>query len=114
MNPFLAFCLYVAARVFIQFLKKMPNNTEIRASLDLLLTAMRVLQRKNPLTESFLVQLNLDIEGSGLDIFFHNPDYFTITTDRVSMSNISHVIPKDNLPPISITDNVTDKFRLLA
>lgn len=107
MNPFLAFCLYVAARVFIQFLKKMPNNTEIRASLDLLLTAMRVLQRKNPLTESFLVQLNLDIEGS-------DPDYFTITTDRVSMSNISHVIPEDNVPPISITDNVTDKFRLLA
>lgn len=86
MNPFLAFCLYVAARVFIQFLKKIPNNTEIRASLDLLLTAMRVLQRKNPLTESFLVQLNLDIEGSGLDVFFHNPDFSTIAKEEVSIS----------------------------
>lgn len=90
MNPFLAFCLYVAARVFIQFLKKLPNNTEIRASLDLLLTAMRVLQRKNPLTESFLVQLNLDIEGSGLDIFFHNPDYSAAAKDNVSTSAPAH------------------------
>ena len=70
----MAFCLYVAARVFVQYLKKSPDDLEARASLEFLLTAMRALQRKNPLTESFLVQLNLDIEGSGLDPFLHDPD----------------------------------------
>lgn len=29
---------------------------------------MQVLTAKNPLTESFLVQLDVDLEGSGLDI----------------------------------------------
>lgn len=78
MNPFMAFCLYVAARVFVQSLKKRPDDQENCNHLNLLLTAMRTLQRKNHLTESFLVQLNLDIEGSGLDIFFHNPDYSSV------------------------------------
>ena len=72
MNPFMAFCLYVAARVFVQYLKKMPNDQEIRQSLEFLLTAMQALQRKNPLTESFLVQLKMDIEGSGLGVSFHS------------------------------------------
>lgn len=75
MNPFMAFCLYVAARVFVQYLKSTPEDQEVRQSLEFLLAAMRAIQRKNPLTESFLVQLNMDIEGSGLDIFLHNPDY---------------------------------------
>ena len=66
MNPFMAFCLYVAARVFVQYLKKMPDDQEIRQSLEFLLAAMQATQRKNPLTESFLVQLRMDIEGSGL------------------------------------------------
>ena len=78
MNPFMAFCLYVAARVFVQFLKKSPNDQEVRASLEFLLTAMSALKRKNPLTESFMVQLNLDIEGSGLDIILHNPDFTSL------------------------------------
>ena len=71
----MAFCLYVAARVFVQYLKKMPDDQEVRQSLEFLLAAMRVIQRKTPLTESFLVQLTMDIEGSGLDFSLHNPDY---------------------------------------
>ena len=74
MNPFMAFCLYVAARVFVQYLKKMPTDQEVRQSLDFLLAAMQAIQMKNPLTESFLVQLNMDIEGSGLSTSSHNPD----------------------------------------
>ena len=75
MNPFMAFCLYVAARVFVQYLKKVPDDQEIRQSLEFLLAAMRVIQGKNPLTESFLVQLRMDIEGSGLESLLHNLDY---------------------------------------
>ena len=73
----MAFCLYVAARVFVQTLKRKPEDQEIYSHLTLLLAAMRTLQRKNHLTESFLVQLNLDMESSGLDVF-RNPDYSAV------------------------------------
>ena len=82
MNPFMAFCLYIASRVFVQFLKKSPNDQEVKASLEFLLTAMSALKRKNPLTESFMVQLNLDIEGSGLDILLHNPDFSSLAQNN--------------------------------
>ncbi|KAI9816421.1 MAG: hypothetical protein M1832_005088 [Thelocarpon impressellum] len=67
MNPFISFCLYVAARVFVQYIKSRPDDEQVRASLQFLLSAMQVLKKKNPLTESFLVQLDVDLEGSGLD-----------------------------------------------
>lgn len=86
MNPFMAFCLYVAARVFVQYLKTVPHDHQTRTALQFLLTAMEAMKLKNPLTESFLVQLHLDIKGNGLDIFFHNPDYSSIYMDgKVSL-----------------------------
>ena len=68
MNPFVSFCLYVAARVFTQYLKARPTDHSITASLQFLMQAMNVIKRRNPLTESFLVQLNLDIEASGVHV----------------------------------------------
>ncbi|KAI9851449.1 MAG: hypothetical protein M1838_003638 [Thelocarpon superellum] len=68
MNPFISFCLYVSARVFIQFLKTRPEDEQARASLQFLLNAMQALTRKNPLTESFLVQLEVELEGTGIEI----------------------------------------------
>jgi len=68
LNPFIAFCLYVAARVFVQYLKSKREDSTVRASLTFLLSAMMALRTKNPLTESFLVQLDVDLEGSGLNI----------------------------------------------
>jgi hypothetical protein len=74
MNPFMTFCLYVAARVFVQCLKKSPDQQEWRASLEFLLNAMNALKRRNPLAESFLMQLTLDMEGTGLNDLLHNSD----------------------------------------
>lgn len=68
LNPFIAFCLYVAARVFVQYLKSKKEDLTVRSSLTFLLSAMMALRTKNPLTESFLVQLDVDLEGSGLNI----------------------------------------------
>ncbi|KAK5074346.1 hypothetical protein LTR64_006509 [Lithohypha guttulata] len=68
LNPFIAFCLYVAARVFVQYLKSKKEDLTVRSSLTFLLSAMMALRDKNPLTESFLVQLDVDLEGSGLNI----------------------------------------------
>jgi hypothetical protein len=66
MNPFISFCLYVAARVFVQYLKSRPDDSQAGDSLRFLLSAMNVLKRKNPLTESFLIQLDVDLEGLGV------------------------------------------------
>ncbi|CAK1355384.1 unnamed protein product [Cercospora beticola] len=65
-NAFVPFCLYVAARVFVQYLKARSNDAQVRASLQFLLSAMHAIKRKNPLTESFLVQLDIDLEGARL------------------------------------------------
>ncbi|KAF3939473.1 hypothetical protein ABW19_dt0205144 [Dactylella cylindrospora] len=64
MNPFVSFCLYVAARVFVQYLKSNPSDENIKSSLDFLISAMGHLKKLNPLTESFLVQLDVDMLGS--------------------------------------------------
>jgi hypothetical protein len=68
MNPFIAFCLYVAARVYVQYLKSHKGDTAVVSSLQFLLSAMQALKAKNPLTESFLVQLDVDLEGTGLKL----------------------------------------------
>lgn len=62
MNPFLSFCLYVSARVFVQYLKSRPDDSQTADSLRFMLAAMNALKRRNPLTESFLVQLDVDLE----------------------------------------------------
>ncbi|KAI1503217.1 fungal-specific transcription factor domain-containing protein [Biscogniauxia marginata] len=68
MNPFMSFCLYVAARVFVQYLKSRPDDGQTADSLRFLLAAMNALKKKNPLTESFLVQLDVDLEALGMRI----------------------------------------------
>ncbi|KAL6791599.1 fungal-specific transcription factor domain-containing protein [Trichoderma sp. SZMC 28012] len=68
MNPFIAFCLYVSARVFVQYLKSKPDDAQTIDSLRFLISAMNALKRRNPLTESFLVQLDVDFEALALKI----------------------------------------------
>jgi len=90
-NPFISFCLYVAARVFVQYLKSRPDDSQTADSLRFLLSAMNALKRKNPLTESFLVQLDVDLEGLGM----RNPKYksvFAYSEDNLGIS--SATMPK--------------------
>ena len=92
MNPFMAFCLYVAARVFVQYLKSRPDEEHIRSSLQFLLRAMQALKRKNPLTESFLVQLDVDLEGAGMDDP-RNASKFAYILRKNTVSPIIHILP---------------------
>ncbi|CZS90503.1 related to Zn(II)2Cys6 transcriptional activator [Rhynchosporium graminicola] len=90
-NPFISFCLYVAARVFVQYLKSRPEDSQTADSLRFLLSAMNALKKKNPLTESFLVQLDVDLEGLGM----RNPKYksvFAYSEDNLGIS--SATMPK--------------------
>lgn len=87
MNPFLAFCLYVAARVIIHAYKKQSDDEAIKTNLDFLLNAMQAHRRKNQLTESFLAQLTLELEAAG----FENPlgKQPSLGIGRVSVRQIS-------------------------
>ena len=107
MNPFMAFCLYVAARVFVQYVKKMPDDQEIRQSLEFLLAAMQAIQRKNPLTESFLVQLKMDIEGIGLGASLHDSESQSLE-ETVSVLRRSITSPQIYLSATRIlTDSIS-------
>ena len=66
MNPFISFCLYVAARIFIHAYRQSPEDRSILTSLEFLLNAMQAIKKKHPLTESFLVQIMVDLEGTGV------------------------------------------------
>jgi len=105
MNPFLAFCLYVAARVFVQYLKFRPKDQQMSASLHFLLDAMHALKRRNPLTESFLVQLDVDLEGAGIDVGQRGPNY---TKPAIVRQDIrARGGPGGLLKGYDIIDNVT-------
>lgn len=66
MNPFMAFCIYSAARVFTQYLKSNPHDLTVQSSLEFVLNALNALKNKIPVCESFLAQLDVDIEGLGI------------------------------------------------
>ncbi len=95
MNPFLSFCLYVSARVFVQYLKSRPEDSQTADSLRFLLAAMNALKRKNPLTESFLVQLDVDLEALGSRIP-KLKDAFPRSSDSVSV--IPSLLPAGSGP----------------
>ncbi|PBP26904.1 fungal specific transcription factor domain-containing protein, partial [Diplocarpon rosae] len=89
MNPFICFCLYVAARVFVQYLKGRPDDYQTGDSLRFLLSAMNALKNKNPLTESFLVQLDVDLKGLGMrspkckSVFAYSEDNLGISSSKM-------------------------------
>ncbi|KAL8727425.1 MAG: hypothetical protein Q9181_005724 [Wetmoreana brouardii] len=85
MNPFLAFSLYVAARVFIHVIKKCPGENELRTSLEFLILAMQQFKKINPLSDSFLIQLSLDLQGTGMDFLLQNPTHSMSTMAKMDV-----------------------------
>ncbi|KAL5120299.1 hypothetical protein ACEQ8H_001857 [Pleosporales sp. CAS-2024a] len=104
MNPFISFCVYVAARVFVQYLKTRPKDQQMMSSLQFLLQAMQALRRKNPLTESFLVQLDLDLDSAGILGLLQKPysppnpqlASIPVNTDAVSCTPIFEIRETQN------------------
>lgn len=50
----------------MQYLKSRPDDSTVYSSLQFVISALNALKTKNPLTESFLVQLDVDLEGTGI------------------------------------------------
>ncbi len=67
MNPFVPFCLYIAARVLIQYVAMQPHDDDAKSSVKFLLSAIAVMKPTNPLADSFLVQLDVELEGIGFE-----------------------------------------------
>jgi hypothetical protein len=101
MNPFISFCLYVAARVFVQYLKSRPDDNQAGDSLRFLLSAMNVMKRKNPLTESFLIQLDVDLEGLGANKDTYKAA-FAYDKNNVSSPNTARLSGATNLDSLRL------------
>jgi hypothetical protein len=66
-GPWLSFCLYLAARVYIQALQQ-PDHTfrnEHQKTLEQIMQKLRLLQVKSPYTATLILQLERDYVGSG-------------------------------------------------
>ena len=50
----------------MQYLKSRPDDSAVYSSLQFVVGALNAMKAKNPLTESFLVQLDVDLEGTGI------------------------------------------------
>ncbi|KAI5819766.1 C6 transcription factor Prf [Pyronema omphalodes] len=101
MNPFIAFCLYVAARVFVQYLKQYPNDPSAKSSLEFLLTLMHHLKKKNPLTESFLVQLDVDLNRPTAA----DPQQQTGCEPKVNKFPYTFRCGEEEIPPLKTNSN---------
>jgi hypothetical protein len=62
----MSFCLYVAARVFIQYLRARRDDARFQSSLSFVLSAMNAMKKKNALNEAFLAQLDVEMEACNL------------------------------------------------
>lgn len=72
----------------MQYLKSRPDDSQTADSLRFLLSAMNALKRRNPLTESFLVQLDVDLEALSLRIP-KLKNAFPRSSDSVSQHELS-------------------------
>jgi hypothetical protein len=48
----------------VQYLKSRPEGQAVKSSLQFLLTALGALKQFSALTESFLIQLDVDLSGT--------------------------------------------------
>lgn len=101
MNPFMSFCVYVAARVFVQYLKTRPKDQQMGSSLQFLLQAMGALRRKNPLTDSFLAQLDLDLESAGIEGMGRNAFMTPTSTASQNLESLQ-----------GVSDRIGDRYRV--
>lgn len=83
----MSFCLYISARVFVQYLKSRPDDSTVYSSLQFVISALNAMKNKNPLTESFLVQLDVDLEGTGIKAM-ENAKYTFAHTAAVIVSSV--------------------------
>ncbi|KAA6406978.1 MAG: Fungal specific transcription factor [Lasallia pustulata] len=65
-HPFMVYCVYVAARVLVQHQRTRPDDQASQSSLQFLVSVMRALKRKHPLAQSFLAQLDCDIQSGDI------------------------------------------------
>lgn len=63
MVPWVGFCLYVAAGIFLEDLKADSPNPHSLSNLDQILNAMRAIAAHHSITKGFLTQCELDIES---------------------------------------------------
>lgn len=104
MNPFMWFCVYVSARVFVQYLSSRPDDSSVRSSLQFVVSAFKALKHKSPLNESFLAQLRADVEATHSQDILPDPGRLNDrdnpssnhTTPPSTMNSSSHTLTSNS------------------
>ena len=99
----MSFCLYVASRVFIQYLRARRNDARFQSSLSFVLSAMNAMKKKNALNEAFLAQLDVEMEACNLP-----RPAFSVTLGGVLhqvLNVISFVVNITNVPQANQNPN---------
>jgi len=65
----------VAARVFVQYLKSRPDDSQTGDSLRFLLSAMNALKKEESIDRVILGSIRRDLEGLGM----RNPKYKSVS-----------------------------------
>ena len=66
MNPWMGFCLYAAATVFIQQEGEVEKCASNMSNLEFVLAAMKAIANRHSITTYFITQLQIEIEESGI------------------------------------------------
>lgn len=84
-------------------MKSRPRDTEVSSSLQFMLSAMHAMKRKNPLADSFLVQLDVDLEAAGLDEMRIIAPVSTSSSSFRGNCSMTHMMPNSESRPGPIT-----------
>ena len=88
MGPWVSFCLYLSARVFVQFLSEpdRPDKRKLLQSLSFLTGFMKSLKQKSPYTISLLLQLEADVAALG---GLNPTGHIVVSMDRVTEASLA-------------------------
>ncbi|KAK9237542.1 hypothetical protein V1525DRAFT_432612 [Lipomyces kononenkoae] len=111
LDAFMSFCVYIAARCFVQALRTSPDGLDpgTRSRLDFLLTALDNMKDDMPIAQSFLLQLEVDManlldEESEAMVDCRVPklspsSILSMVSDSEMPSDISQTSPSDDAAP---------------
>ncbi|KAE8454281.1 hypothetical protein EG329_005206 [Mollisiaceae sp. DMI_Dod_QoI] len=66
MHPWIGFCLYVSAGVYVKDYKRGTRDPNCMTTLEFLLSAMRSIGAKHNITNHFTAQVELDMQAAGI------------------------------------------------
>lgn len=106
-NPFTSFSLYLAGATFLQSAKAADGREQSLTNLQFIRSALRTLKDFHPITGSFLLQLELDIEASR---FLSNDE---TEVKKIGKQTLSSAAAAEDSPVQTTMADELDRYEVL-